>query len=59
MYSWEIDRIIRENNNMIKSDIYIDICKTSPQIDHIKYNSFENIIEMWTIDNYYWCICLI
>lgn len=54
MYSYEIDKIMRESNYNIDSNTYINICRTSPQINGIKYIPFENKIEMWTEDNKYW-----
>lgn len=54
MYSYEIDKIMRESNYNIDSNTYINICRTSPQINRIKYIPFENKIEMWTEDNKYW-----
>lgn len=56
MYSCEIDSIIKQNNYIIYSDIYINICSTSPQINHIKYEPFGNYFEVWTSDGYYWKI---
>ena len=54
MFSWEIDAVIKQNNYIVSSDIYINICSTSPQINHIHYDSFGNYFEIWTSDEYYW-----
>ena len=35
MYSWEIDKIIKEHNYNLPSSIYINICNTSPQLIYI------------------------
>lgn len=32
MYSWEIDKTIREHNYKLPSSVYLDICRTSPQL---------------------------
>ena len=54
MYSYEIDNIIKNKQNNIDSNTYSNICKHSPQINHIKYSSFTNSYEIWTEDGYYW-----
>lgn len=35
MYSWEIDKTIREHNYKLPSSVYLDICRTSPQLIYI------------------------
>ena len=52
MYSEEIEGLLKIKNYIIDSKEYFKIVKTSPQIDHIKYNPFEDNIEMYTTDNY-------
>lgn len=54
MYSYEIDNIIKNKQNKLDSDTYLNICKHSPQINYIKYSSFTNSYEIWTEDGYYW-----
>lgn len=54
MYSYEIDFVLKSRNYCIDSSAYLQICKSSPQISQIRYDSFENIFEIWTDDNYYW-----
>ena len=54
MYSWEISKILENNNYRIDSELYIDICKSSPQLSHIKYNSYDNCFEVWDDANNYW-----
>lgn len=54
MYSHEIENVMKSNNYNIKNILYSYICQTSPQINHIKYNSYEQCFEMWIKDNYYW-----
>ena len=53
MYDWEIQNYLKERNNMLSSEEYINICRTCPQINHIKYNAFENCFEAWTQYNYF------
>lgn len=53
MYDWEIENCLRDNNYSLSSKVYIDICKNSPQIKHVKYNAFENYFEIWTDCNYF------
>lgn len=54
MFSWEIQQKLESNNWDIDSTTYIDICHTSPQIEKVKYNSYENCFEAWSNDGYYW-----
>ena len=54
MFSWEIDKILKENNFEINAETYIQIVYTSPQINHIKYQSFGDYFEIWTDDRYCW-----
>ena len=56
MYSYEIDQTIKSQNYNIKSDIYLNICNTSPQISRVKYDPYDNKYEILTDDNYYWKI---
>lgn len=50
MYTWEIEKAIGENNGVLDSNTYIDICNNSPQIKSIKYEAFTNIFKIWTSD---------
>ena len=52
MYSHEVEELLRVRNYLITYKEFIQITKSSPQINHIKYNPFEDNIEMWTTDNY-------
>lgn len=54
MYSHEIDNVLNENNYDIGSNIYLHICRTSPQLIHIKYDAYSNSFQMWSNDGYYW-----
>lgn len=35
MYSWEIDNIVRQYNYRLPSSVYLEICRTSPQLIYI------------------------
>lgn len=50
LYSWELENYLASKNNIVSNKEYKYICKTCPQIDHIKYNAFENCFDMWTTD---------
>lgn len=54
MFSYEIQELLQKNNFTIKHDMYSSICLSSPQIDRIKYDSYNNNFQMWTSDGYYW-----
>lgn len=56
MYSIEIDQKFKSENYHIDSDTYINICQSSPQVTHIKYNPYDGSFDLWTNDNYYWKI---
>ncbi len=48
MYTWEIKELLNLKNYILNKDEYLTIIDTSPQIKKIKYNAFEDMIEMWT-----------
>lgn len=54
MYSYEIDKIIKSQNYNIDSVTYLNICNTSPQINHVKYSAFEDYFEFWDNEGSYW-----
>lgn len=54
MYSFEINGIMKRYGYNIPSNIYLRICRTSPQIKRVKYEPFGNFFEMWTDDKAYW-----
>ena len=57
MYSWEIQKAIEENNHYIGGDLLLLITDPfqNPQLDHIKYNPYNNLFEMWDKEGqYFW-----
>lgn len=54
MYSWEITELTQKYKNTLPSDVYINICRTSPQIDHIKYEPYGEQYDMWDKDGNHW-----
>ena len=54
MYSYEIDSIMKQNDNTISVNTYINICSTSPQIIRTHYEAFGDYFEIYTEDRYYW-----
>ena len=54
MYSWEIDRFLRDKNFCLSPDEYQKIVTESPQINHIKYEPNANDFVISTDDNYTW-----
>ncbi len=54
MYSYEIDAILKQNNYDIDANTYDKICRTSPQLNHIKYDAFTDSFEMWDDDGAHW-----
>lgn len=53
MYNWEIHNLISTYNGLLPSTKYLEICKTSPQLNHIKYDPYEDIFEAWSVDGDY------
>lgn len=54
MYSYEIEQLLKIRNYLINSEEYLNIMKSSPQINHVKYSPYADEFETWTDDNYYW-----
>ena len=52
MFTWEIKNLMINNNYLIKSNEYISICKTSPQIREVKYDPYNDNFMIETEDNY-------
>lgn len=52
MYSHEVEQLLKIKNYLLTYKEFIQITRSSPQINHIKYNPFEDNIEMYTTDNY-------
>lgn len=55
MYSYEIKQLLELKNYLLdrKEANKILNIKNSPQINHVKYNTYDDNFEMWTSDNYY------
>lgn len=55
MYSHEIKQLLELKNYLLdrKEANKILNIKNSPQINHVKYNTYDDNFEMWTSDNYY------
>lgn len=54
MYSHEIEQLLKIRNYLINSEEYLNVMKTSPQINEVKYSPYTDDFETWTSDNYYW-----
>lgn len=52
MYSYEIEQLLKLKNYLISNKEYSEICKTSPQISHMKLNKETKEITIKTKDNY-------
>lgn len=48
MYDWELTEYIKTRNGILSSKEYLHICDTCPQVDHIKYEPYENCYYIWT-----------
>lgn len=54
MYSHEIKELLEYKKYLLKVEEYLLICNTSPQINRVKYNAYDDSFEIWTDDKYYW-----
>ncbi len=56
MYSFEIDKKLKEYNYKLPSDVYLQMfdTKISTQVNHIIYNPWGNYFSVWTDDGYHW-----
>ena len=60
VFSSELDHFIKERNYYLTRSDYLKISPdTCPQIDHMKYDPFRDIFEIWTNDGYHWEIKVI
>ena len=50
MYSHEIQQLLEIKNNLLELKEYIEVIRTSPQIDHIKYE--DELFKLYTNDGY-------
>ena len=50
MYSYEIQQLLEIKNNLLELKEYIEVIRTSPQIDHIKYE--DELFKLYTNDGY-------
>lgn len=50
MYNWEIKDFLNKSNYFISYSMFLDIVRSSPQIDHIKYDPWKDCINMWDKD---------
>ena len=48
MYTWEIEKLLKERNYVLYNDEYIKIMSQSPQIKQVKYNDSSKYFETWT-----------
>ena len=54
MYSWEISKVMKENNYCLPSQVYLDLVEQSPQINHVTFNAWNSRFEMWDDKGEYW-----
>lgn len=55
MYSWEIYNFLQEREYYIGGDDLLKIIspQENPQLNHIKFNPFDNSYEMWDNEGNY------
>lgn len=55
MYSWELDKFIKDRHHELQGEEISMVVDPvlNPQISHVKYNPFDNIIQMWDKDGNY------
>lgn len=52
MYSWEIKDLLQLKEYILEYQEYLDIIKTSPQINYLEYLKNEDKIRFTTDDKY-------
>lgn len=52
MYSHEIERLLKIKNYIINNEDYLNILLSSPQINFIEYNGYDDKIHIKTDDRY-------
>ena len=53
MYDYELQNYLSQRKNLISSKEYLYICNTCPQLNHVKYDPFEDCFEAWSDCNYF------
>lgn len=48
MYDWEISNYLQEHNYILTYNEYLQLYRSSPQIDHVKYDPYNDNIHMWS-----------
>lgn len=58
MFSDEIQKYLEMKNYILTNEeyVYITNLNNNPQINHIKFNPFENTFLIETKDNYSWIV---
>ena len=52
MYSWEIQKLLELKKFIIDNEDYLNILLSSPQINFIEYNGYDDKIHIKTDDRY-------
>ena len=52
MYSWEIQKLLAIKECLLEYQDYMNIIRTSPQINYVEYLPNEDMIHLTTDDNY-------
>ena len=53
LYDYELNDYLSNRNNILTSDEYMYVCNTCPQINHVKYDPFDNLFKVWSEENYF------
>ena len=54
MYSHEIQQLMELRNYLLGVKEYLHICNTSPQINYIHYDAWQDNFKIATDDRYEW-----
>lgn len=52
MYSWEIAKLLELKNYLLEVEEYIKICSSSPQINYIHYDAYNDNFNIKTDNRY-------
>lgn len=53
MYDWELQNYLQQHNYTLTHYEYDDVCKGCPQLNHVKYNPYDDCFEAWSDEGNY------
>lgn len=53
MYDWELENFLSSKNYTLSSKEYLEVCNVCPQIQRIRYNTFDDSFLIWTDEHFF------